>query len=271
MTGRLQDKVAVITGATSGIGEATARRFVAEGARVVVCGRSAERGEAIVAELGDAAVFQRTDVLVEDDIAAAVDRAVDEWGRLDCLFNNAGGPTPGDVRSVTTDQLDHAMRLLVGSVVFGTKHAVRVMEPAGGGNVINNSSIGALRHGQSNHLYAMAKAAVTHFTHLAAVDLGPVGIRVNAISPGAIATPIFYGGSGVADDLEDEHRERRDAKLERSLARSTPTTRSGLPDDIAAAAVYLASDDAGFVTGHDLVVDGGRMWMFHEPPAAPQE
>ena len=269
MVGRLDGKVALITGATSGIGEATARRFVAEGARVVVAGRSEARGEAIATELGDGAVFQRVDVLVEDDIGRAADRAVSEWGRLDCLFSNAGGPTPGDLRTVTPEQFDHAMRLLAGSVLFGIKHAVRVMEPAGGGNVINNSSIGALRWGQSNQLYAMAKAAVTHLTHLAAVELGPAGIRVNAISPGAIATPIFYGGSGVADALEDEHRDRRDAKLRRSLAAATPTPRAGTPDDIAAAAVFLASDEAGYVTGHDLVVDGGRMWMFHEPPSGP--
>ena len=267
MVGRLEGKVALVTGATSGIGEASARRFVAEGARVVLTGRSTDRGEAIAAELGDDAVFERVDVLVEDDIARAVDRAVGEWGRLDCLFSNAGGPAAGELRTVTAEEFDHSMAFLARSVLLGIKHAVRVMEPAGGGNVINNSSLAALRHGQSGVLYAMAKAAVTHLTHLAAVELGPVGIRVNAISPAAIATPVFYGGSQVADRLEPDHRERRDAKLLRSLAAATPTPRAGTPDDIAAAAVYLASDDAGFVTGHDLVVDGGRMWMFHEPPS----
>lgn len=266
MTGRLEGSVAIITGATSGIGEATARRFVAEGARVVVVGRSEERGNALVDELGASSVFARCDVLDEDDLAAVVDLAVDRWGRLDCLFNNAGGPTPGDVRTATPEQLDDAMRLLVYSVVLGTKHAVRVMEPAGGGAIINNSSVAAHRSGQGNLLYSIAKAAVTHHTRLAAVELGPVGIRVNAISPGAIATPIFYGGSHAADELVDEHRHRRDARLREALEAATPTPRVGLPDDIAAAAVYLASDEAGFVTGQDLVVDGGRIWSFNEPP-----
>src|SRR5690606_18816849 len=141
MTGRLQDKVVIITGATSGIGEATARRFAAEGARLVLAGRSVDKGEALARELGGETVFQRTDVMRETDIAALVDKAVERFGRLDCLFNNAGAGERSSVESVTEEQFAEVMQLLVGSVVFGMKHAARVMKPQGGGSIINNSSI----------------------------------------------------------------------------------------------------------------------------------
>jgi NAD(P)-dependent dehydrogenase (short-subunit alcohol dehydrogenase family) len=264
VTGRLDGKVAVITGATSGIGEATARLFCAEGASVVLAGRSVERGEPIAAELGATARFIQTDVTHEDQIAALVDGAIGAFGRLDCLFNNAGGSTRGTLSTVTEADFDHAMHLLVGSVVFGIKHAARAMGEEGG-SIINNSSIAALRSAQGGYLYSAAKAAVSHITHLAAVELGARRIRVNAISPGAIATPIFWGGSAVADRLEAEDNARKQAKLERSLARATPLPRSGFGADIAYAALYLASDEGSFVNGHDLVVDGGRVWAYAEP------
>ncbi len=218
MTRRLEGKVAVITGGTSGIGEATARRFVQEGARVVFAGRSEDKGAALARELGERAVFQRADVLREADIAALVDAAVSRFGRLDCLFNNAGAPTPGTLDSVTEADFDFAMRLLVGSVVFGIKHAARVMKPQKSGSIINNSSIAAHRTGQGKYLYSPAKAAVSHLTRVAGVELGPYGIRVNAISPGAIATPIFWGGSERANTLSAEENQRKQAKLERNLA-----------------------------------------------------
>jgi NAD(P)-dependent dehydrogenase (short-subunit alcohol dehydrogenase family) len=264
MSGRLAEKVAVVTGATSGIGEATARLFVKEGASVVIAGRSADRGQAIAKELGDAACFIQTDVLHEDQIAALIDGAIATFGRLDCLFNNAGGSSRGTFETVTEGDFDYAMHLLVGSVVFGIKHAARVMDERGG-SIINNSSIAALRSSQGAFLYSAAKAAVTHLTHLAGVELGPRHIRVNAISPGAIATPIFWGGSAVASTLDAEDNARKQAKLERSLARATPLPRSGFSDDIAYAALYLASDEGSFVNGHDLVVDGGRVWAYAEP------
>jgi NAD(P)-dependent dehydrogenase (short-subunit alcohol dehydrogenase family) len=264
MTDRLSGKVAVITGATSGIGLETARLFVREGARVAVSGRSADRGAALAAELGDAAFFQRADVTSEADIAALIDAAAGRFGRVDVLFSNAGGPTPGEIETITPGELDYGMRLLVGSVLFGIKHAARVMRPAGGGSIINNSSIAAHRSAQGGLLYSAAKAAVSHITALAGAELGPAGIRVNAISPGAIATPIFWGGSAAARQLDDADNERKQAKLERSLARATPTPRSGHSADIAAAALFLASDEAAFINAHDLVVDGGRIAMFEE-------
>jgi len=264
MTGRLQDKVVIITGATSGIGEATARRFAAEGARLVLAGRSVDKGEALARELGGETVFQRTDVMRETDIAALVDKAVERFGRLDCLFNNAGAGERSSVESVTEEQFAEVMQLLVGSVVFGMKHAARVMKPQGGGSIINNSSIAAHRINQGGYLYSGAKAAVSHLTRLAGAELGPHGIRVNAISPGAIATPIFWGGSARAHTLSDEENRQKLEKLQRNLAHATPTPRAGLADDIANAAVFLASDEAGYVNCHDLVVDGGRIAMFNE-------
>ena len=269
MAGRLEDKITIITGATSGIGEATARRFAQEGARVVIAGRSKERGEALARELGDLAVFHPADVTRETDIAKLVDAAVARFGRLDCLFNNAGGPDRGSLETVTEEDFDYSMKLLVGAVVFGIKHAARVMKPQRSGCIINNSSIAAHRTHQGGYLYSGAKAAVSHFTRVAGEQLGPFGIRVNAISPGAIATPIFWGGSARASTLSDEDNRRKMEKLERNLARATPLPRSGFPDDIANAAVYLASDEGSFVNCHDLVVDGGRVAQFYERPAEP--
>lgn len=264
MSGRLSGKVAIITGATSGIGEATARVFAQEGAKLVLAGRSTDKGEALAAELGANVVFQRADVMREADIAALIERARATFGRLDCLFNNAGAPTPGSFETVTEAQFTYAMQLLVGSVVFGVKHAAPVMKAQGGGSIINNASIASHRSGQGEYLYSAAKAAVAHLTRLAGVEFGPHNIRVNAISPGAIATPIFWGGSQRANTLSAEENQRKLAKLEGNLAQATPLPRTGRPEDIAYAALFLASDEGSFINGHDLVVDGGRIWQYNE-------
>jgi NAD(P)-dependent dehydrogenase (short-subunit alcohol dehydrogenase family) len=266
MAGRLEGKIAVITGGTSGIGEATARQFIAAGASVLIAGRSEERGLALAAELGARAAFRRADVMHEQEIAGVIDAAVARFGRLDCLFNNAGASTPGELETITEEQFTAGMTLLVGSVMFGMKHAARVMK-AHGGSIINNSSVAAHRLGQGGLLYSTAKAAVSHATRIAGVQLGPHGIRVNAISPGAIATPIFWGGSAKAHTLSSEDNARKLAKLESNLARATPLPRSGIADDIAHAAVFLASDEGSFINSHDLVVDGGRIWQYNERPA----
>jgi NAD(P)-dependent dehydrogenase (short-subunit alcohol dehydrogenase family) len=153
---------------------------------------------------------------------------------------------------------------LLSSVIFGIKHAVPHMEARGGGSIINCSSIAGIRYNQGNILYSVLKAAVTHYTRLAAVELGPKQIRVNAISPGAIATPIFWGGSARANTLAADDNARKLEKLKANLARATPLPRAGLADDIAEAALYLASDAGSYVNGHDLVVDGGRTQLFRE-------
>lgn len=267
---RLQDKVAIITGATSGIGEATARVFAAHGAKLVVAGRSQERGEALAQELkalyGDRFMFHAVNVIHEQEVGALVDATVERFGRLDCLFNNAGAGERSSVESVTEEEFDRVMRLLVGSALFGMKHAARVMKSSGGGSIINNASIAAHRINQGGYLYSGAKAAVSHLTRLAGVELGPWNIRVNAISPGAIATPIFWGGSARAQSLSDSENAQKMAKLQSNLASATPTPRSGLADDIAYAALFLASDEGSYINCHDLVVDGGRVAMFNEKP-----
>jgi NAD(P)-dependent dehydrogenase (short-subunit alcohol dehydrogenase family) len=262
--GRLDGKVAVITGGTSGIGAATAERFVAEGARVVLTGRSEDKGQALAAALGPNALYARMDVMSEADIAAAIDLAVQRFGGLDVLFNNAGGPTAGSITTFTGDQIDYGVHLLLSSVMFGMKHAVPHLAARGGGSIINCSSIAGIRHNQGNILYSVLKAAVTHYTRLAAVELGPQQIRVNAISPGAIATPIFWGGSARANTLEAADNARKLDKLKANLAKATPLPRSGLAEDIAGAALFLASDEGSYVNGHDLVVDGGRIQLFRE-------
>ncbi len=257
--GRLDGKVAVVTGGTSGIGEATVRLFVEEGARVVLCGRSVESGEAIAGELGSAAVFVQADVTREDDIVRTIRTATDGFGRLDILFNNAGGSTPGGIETMTVQQFHYAMDLLLGSVLLGIKHATPVMREQRWGRIINNSSINGIRVSSGDWLYGAAKAAVTHVTKVAGIRLAPDGITVNAISPGAVATPIFYGGSTSARDLDPEHERAKFRKLTQNLSNSTPVGRAGMPIDAAQAVLYLASDAASYINAHDLVVDGGMV------------
>ncbi|HCE38967.1 MAG: short-chain dehydrogenase [Alcanivorax sp.] len=263
MANRLADKITIITGATSGIGEATARRFIEDGATVVLAGRSRDKGEALADELGERALFKRTDIMSEDDIAALVDFTVERFGRLDCLFNNAGAGDRTTVDSFDEQEFARIMRLLVGAPAFGVKHAARVMKD-NGGSIINNASIAGHRLNQGGYLYSGAKAAVAHMTRLAGAELGPFNIRVNAISPGAVATPIFWGGSERAQGLSDEENQRKMEKLQSNLAKATPLPRAGLADDIAHAAAFLASDEGSFINSHDLVVDGGRIAMFNE-------
>lgn len=266
MAGRVEGKIVIITGGTSGIGEATAEVFAAEGAKVIIAGRSEEKGANIAKRLGDNVIYQRADVTREEDIKALVDLAVAKFGRLDCMFNNAGGPDRGTLDTVTMEDFDYSMRLLLGSAVIGIKHASAVMKPQGSGCIINNSSVAAHRTGQGGYLYSAAKAGVVHLTKVAGVQLGPYGIRVNSIAPGAIATPIFWGGSQRANTLSDEDNQRKMEKLMRSLAGATPLPRAGLDKDIAYAALFLASDQGSFVNCHDLVVDGGRTSLFNEKP-----
>ncbi len=254
MTGRLNGKVAVVTGATSGIGEKTAEIFVEQGARVVLAGRSAERGEALAARLGENALFVRTDVAKETEVKNMIEQAVDHFGRLDCLFNNAGiGGPAGPIESTTWDEYTACMDVLVGGVVMGIKHAAPVMKRQGRGSIITTTSVAGMRAGYGDHVYSLAKAAVIHLTSCVAMELGESGIRVNAIAPGGIVTPIFGLGAGLSQSEAKEKLDRVEAWLEKSQ----PIQRAGVPDDIAITAVYLASDESAFVNGHNLVVDGG--------------
>jgi len=264
MTDRLNGKVALITGGTSGIGAETARLFSSEGAKVLIVGRSEEKGQALAEDLGENVIYEMADITKEEDIKGSVKATLKHFNQLDILFNNAGGPAGAGIENVTQKDIDYGVHLLLASVILGIKYAIEPMKAIGGGSIINNSSIAALRYRQGDPLYAALKAGVTHYTRMAGVELGPHNIRVNSISPGAIATPIFYGGSQRANDLTKEENERKMEKLRGNLANAVPLKRSGLPIDIAEAALYLASDAGSFVTCQDIIVDGGRTAMFNE-------
>jgi NAD(P)-dependent dehydrogenase (short-subunit alcohol dehydrogenase family) len=247
--------VAVVTGATSGIGRATCARLVAEGASVVFCGRRAEQGSRIAHELGPAARFVHADVTNEDDVVAVIDTARSAFGRLDILFNNAGGPAPtGEIHAVTSHDFDAAVALILRSVFYGLKHAAPIMQAQGSGSVVSNASVAAHLGGYAtSHVYSACKAAVLALSRSVALELAPYGVRVNTISPGAIATGIFGRGAGLTADAADNSV----PSVERVLVRAQPLPRAGRPDDVAAAVAYLASDDASFITGCDLIIDGG--------------
>jgi NAD(P)-dependent dehydrogenase (short-subunit alcohol dehydrogenase family) len=260
--GRLDGKVAVITGATSGIGLRTAEIFVAEGARVVIAGRRVPEGEALAKNLGANSIFRQTDVTVEEQMHALIALSVEKFGKIDCLFNNAGGPAQtGGIESLDAGRFDAAMATLVRSVMLGMKHAAPFMRKQGFGSIINNGSIaGRLAGFSSSIVYSAAKAAVIHLTKCVAMELGESGIRVNSISPGAIATGIFAKALGLSVDAA----ENTPPVMREVYKSAQPIPRAGLPEDIAYAAVYLAGDESSFVNGHDLVVDGaitgGRNW-----------
>jgi NAD(P)-dependent dehydrogenase (short-subunit alcohol dehydrogenase family) len=248
MTGRLTDKVAIITGGASGIGRASVLRFLAQGARVVIAdvneGQAAETLR-LCAEVAPAerVRFERCDVAQERDVAAVVQRTVAEFGQLDCMFNNAGlvgavGPLTG----VSVAAWDQTYAVLVRGVFLGIKHAALAMQERGG-SIINTASIAGLNAGAGPAAYSSAKAAVIGLTRSAAVELAPAKIRVNALCPGLILTPLLERGQPT--------------ELESVLRNAQPWPETGLPEHVADAAVFFASDEARFVTGEALVVDGG--------------
>ena len=258
---RLSDKVALITGAASGMGAATARRFAAEGARVLIADLQEEAGSALADELGDAGLFARCDVSIEADVANAVARAHERWGRLDCMFNNAGfGGAIGPIDETSAEDFDITMDVLVKGVFFGMKHAAPIMKRQGGGSIVNTASMAAQIGGWSPHLYSAAKAAVIALTRSVALEMGEWDVRANCISPGVIETPLAVGRGFTPEAIE---RFRSETQGQQAL------NRVGDPDDIAHCAVWLASDESTFVTGQDIVVDGGfsagRTWR-RQPP-----
>lgn len=252
--GQLAGKVAIVTGATSGIGERIAEMFVAEGARVVAAGRRESEGRALEAKFASSMSFIRTDVTDEASVKAMVDHAGIRFGRLDCLVNNAGSGSP--MVSITEVEAEHFSSVFdtnVRGAIFGMKHAAPVMITQGSGSIITIASAAGLRGGLSGHIYAASKAAVIHLSRNVAAEISSRGVRVNTISPGGIVTGIFAKGAG----RDGARADRALGVISDLFATVQEVQRAGVTDDIANAAVFLASDAASFITGQDLAVDGG--------------
>jgi NAD(P)-dependent dehydrogenase (short-subunit alcohol dehydrogenase family) len=250
MAGRLEGKVAVITGGASGIGRATALAFLAEGARVVI----GDMNEASIAETmalarergTDVALAARAaDVSAERDVVGLIDLAVERFAGLDCMFNNAGvGGAFGPIGQTLVEEWDYTFAVLVRGVFLGVKHASNRMAAQGrGGSIINTASVAGLGGGAGSHAYSAAKAAVANLTRAVSAELAHHRIRVNAIAPGMIKTPLAVAG--------------REAAWDRLVAEKQPWPEIGRPQHIAAAALFLASEDSAFVTGQVITVDGG--------------
>jgi NAD(P)-dependent dehydrogenase (short-subunit alcohol dehydrogenase family) len=248
--GKLDGKVAVITGSASGMGRATAIRFAREGAAVVVADLNSQGGEATISEIaatGGRAVFQRTDVSSDADIKSLIDRAVKEYGRLDITYNNAGiGGATGRLTDISAEDWDKTFVILTRAVFLGIKYSIEPMRKVGGGSIISTASVAGLKGVAGLHAYSAAKAAVVNLTESAAIELGHDHIRVNCICPGGIVTPLVYRGMRGGEEV-----------AQRNMARTQPIPRAGRPEDIAAMALFLASDDAEWVTGTAMIVDGG--------------
>jgi NAD(P)-dependent dehydrogenase (short-subunit alcohol dehydrogenase family) len=249
--GRLDKKVAVITGAASGIGRGTALCLAREGAAVVAADLNSQGGEQVIGEIaaaGGRAVFQHTDVSSEPDIKALVDRAVSEYGRLDIMFNNAGlVGVVGPIEKVSADDWDRTIAVLLRAVFLGIKYAVEPMRKAGGGSIISTSSIASFLPSPYGAAYAAAKGAVISLTRSAALQLGPDRIRANCICPGAINTPIWGALPAFSDP----------AAVAQLLDHVQTIPRVGRPEDIASMVLFLASDESEWVTGQAMIVDGG--------------
>lgn len=252
--GRLEGKIAIITGGASGIGRGTVDLFIAEGAKVIVGDVQDDKGARIEEDHAGKAFYIHTDVSNEAQVKAMIDLATQKFGRLDCLFNNAGyvGHS-GGVVDVTPEGFRTTMDVLVLGVMLGMKHAAPVMIEQGSGSIINTASIAGIGTSWGPIIYSTAKAAVMHATKWAAIDLAEHKIRANAICPGGIVTPIFAKAMGAPSQLADQTLDL----VQSAFDDLQPIPRAGLPADIAEAALFLASDGSSFVTGQSLAVDGG--------------
>ena len=251
---RLKNKVAMITGGGSGLGRASCLVFAKEGAKVAVADIDPDGGKqtvAMIEDLGGAATFVHTDTSKEPSVRNAVEQTVRTYKTLDILFNNAGiaNQVGVPIEEVTEKDWDALMAVNLKGILFGAKYAVPVMKRADGGAIVNTASIAGIS-AMGTHAYAVSKGGVFQFTRNLAYELAPYHIRVNGVAPGFMDTPLLRG------ERRGQSKEEGQKRIEQ-LAQSAPLGRIGHPEDIAFAALYLASDEASFVTGHVLVVDGG--------------
>lgn len=245
------DPVCLITGGASGIGAACVAAFAAAGYRVLFGDLQAAKGEALAQKLGAKVAFVRLDVRSEDDFSRAVQDAIGRWGRLDCLVNNAAiAGVLGPIAAIPLEEYEHACSIIQRSVFLGMREAARAMQPRRSGAIVNIASISGLAGGYGPHVYSACKAAVVAMTRSVALELAESGIRVNAVCPGNVETPIHTG-------VTDERWVERMEKIRPTKRDDQAIDRMGLPEEIAAAVLWLASDAASYVTGQALAVDGG--------------
>ena len=243
--------VCFITGGASGIGAACVEAFGAAGYRVAFGDLQVDKGMALEGRIGGNAFFQRLDVSSEADFAVAVKAVLGRWGRLDCLVNNAAiAGVLGPIAEIPLDEYEYACGIIQRSVFLGMREAARAMQPRRSGAIVNIASIAGLAGGHGPHVYSACKAAVIGMTQSVALELAESGIRVNAVCPGAIETPIHTG-------VTDARWVERMAWIRPGLKDYQPIERMGLPQEIAAAVLWLAGDAASYVTGQAIAVDGG--------------
>ncbi len=254
MAGRLDGKVAVITGAASGIGLGTVELFAKEGAKIIAADIADDRGARLEEAHRGVVKYVHCDVTDDAQVAAAIAAAEKEFGQLDVLFNNAGAGGARDAADgVTAEGFDSVMHLHLRAALFGMKYAVPAMKKQGGGSIISTASVAGLQAGYGPLLYSIAKAAIIHMTKISAAQLAEHNIRVNCICPGLIATNIFAQGLGVPSQVADTRIEA----IAEAAKHSQPLHRGGRPRDIAEGALYLASNGSDWVTGQALTIDGG--------------